>query len=313
MKEHCKEEQASALSLRAELPAAIEDILHSCRQADCCSRVDAPPLPSGEEVAEIVASLRNVLFPGFFGQPVNQASLPYYLGVEVSRLFERLAVQIGRAFEHECRGGEEVCTFCQGRGAAEALAFLRKVPALRELLARDVRAAMEGDPAAKSLDEVIFCYPGPLAIAVYRVAHELHLQGVPLLPRMMTEHAHSLTGIDIHPGALIGKGFFIDHGTGVVIGETCVIGDNVKLYQGVTLGALSFPRDERGELVRGTKRHPTIEDDVTIYAQATILGGETVIGRGSVIGGNVWLTRSVPPGTLVVIEPQLKYQEFVSP
>ncbi len=305
----CRDEQAAVSASKGQLPAVIEDILASCREGNCCNHVDMTPLPSRQEVAEIVAALKNVLFPGYFGHAVDQASLPYYLGVEVTRLFERLSVQISRAFEHECKRQEAVCTLCGERGVAEALAFLRQVPRLRELLARDVRAAMQGDPAAKSLDEIIFSYPGLLAVAVYRVAHELHRQGVPLLPRMMTEHAHSATGIDIHPGARIGESFFIDHGTGVVIGETCVIGDNVKLYQGVTLGALSFPRDERGELVRGTKRHPTIEDDVTIYAQATILGGDTVVGRGSVIGGNVWLTRSVPPGTLVVIEPQLKYRD----
>jgi serine O-acetyltransferase len=309
----CKEEQSVSCAQRAELPAVIEDILRSCREDNCCNHVDMTPLPSHEEVTEIVESLKNVLFPGYFGHRVDKASLPYYMGVEVSRLFDRLTVQIARAIEHECRRTEGSCTFCQERGNAVALAFLRKVPGIRETLALDVEAAMRGDPAAKSHDEIIFSYPGLLAIAVYRVAHELHEQGVPLLPRMMTEHAHSATGIDIHPGARIGRRFFIDHGTGVVIGETCEIGDNVKLYQGVTLGALSFATDERGELVRGTKRHPTIEDDVTIYAQATILGGDTTVGRGSVIGGNVWLTRSVPPGTTVVIEPQLRYREAPQP
>ena len=169
-----------------------------------------------------------------------------------------------------------------------------------------MQAAYDGDPAAKSIDEVIFAYPAIFAITIFRIAHELNLQGIPLLPRIMTEHAHSVTGIDIHPGATIGKGFFIDHGTGVVIGETTIIGNHVKLYQGVTLGALSFAMDEEGRMIRGKKRHPTIEDDVVIYAGATILGGNTVIGRGSVIGGNVWLTRSVPPYTRVVIsEPEL--------
>ena len=184
--------------------------------------------------------------------------------------------------------------------------FLRKLSNLRVRLSADVQAAYDGDPAAKSIDEVIFAYPAIFAITVYRLAHELNLQGIPLLPRMMTEHAHSITGIDIHPGAMIGDGFFIDHGTGVVIGETTIIGNRVKLYQGVTLGALSFAMDEEGRMIRGKKRHPTIEDDVVIYSGATILGGTTVIGRGSVIGGNVWLTRSVPPYTRVIIsEPEL--------
>jgi serine O-acetyltransferase len=197
-----------------------------------------------------------------------------------------------------------------GEGQKDALTLLKKLKDLRKSLAEDIRAAYQGDPAAKSFDEIIFSYPGILAIAIYRLAHELHLQEVPIIPRMMTEYAHSVTGIDIHPGALIGGHFFIDHGTGVVIGETTVIGDNVRIYQGVTLGALSLPMEEKGEMLRKMKRHPTIEDHVTIYAGATILGGETVIGAGSVIGGNVWLTRSVPSGTTVMIEPpKLKYKE----
>ena len=186
------------------------------------------------------------------------------------------------------------------------MVFLRKLPNLRARLSIDVQAAHDGDPAATSIDEVIFAYPAIFAITIYRLAHELHLQGIPLLPRIMTEHAHSVTGIDIHPGATIGDGFFIDHGTGVVIGETTFIGNRVKLYQGVTLGALSFAMDAEGRMIRGKKRHPTIEDDVVIYAGATILGGTTIIGRGCVIGGNVWLTRSVPPYSRVLIsEPEL--------
>ena len=183
---------------------------------------------------------------------------------------------------------------------AAVLRFVERLPAVRALLAADVEAAFEGDPAAKSFAEIVVSYPSIGAIAIYRIAHELHAEGVPVLPRMMTEHAHDLTGIDIHPGAKIGRRFFIDHGTGVVIGETSEIGDGVRLYQGVTLGARS-PR--HGESLRGTKRHPSIEDDVTIYAHATILGGETVIGSGSVIGGNVWLMESVPPGSRVIAEP----------
>ena len=190
----------------------------------------------------------------------------------------------------------------RGESSADAvvLRFVERLPEVRRRLAEDVEAAFEGDPAAKSFAEIVVAYPSIRAIAVYRLAHELHILGVPVLPRMMTEHAHDRTGIDIHPGAKIGRRFFIDHGTGVVIGETCEIGDNVRLYQGVTLGARS-PR--HGESLRGQKRHPTIEDDVTIYAGATILGGETVIGSGSVIGGNVWLMESVPPGSKVIVEP----------
>jgi serine O-acetyltransferase len=177
------------------------------------------------------------------------------------------------------------------------------------VLEQDVQAAFEGDPAAKSFREIIFCYPGLEAVSIYRIAHEMLLLDVPLIPRMMTEHAHSKTGIDIHPGARIGTGFFIDHGTGVVIGETCDIGTNVKLYQGVTLGALSFPRDAAGNIIRGMKRHPTLEDEVVVYANATILGGDTVIGHHAVIGSNVWLTQSVAPHTVVLLEkPSLRFK-----
>jgi serine O-acetyltransferase len=198
---------------------------------------------------------------------------------------------------------DNLCVKCIQKGREEAVIFMEKLPAIRHMLSRDVEAHYDGDPASKSLDEIVFCYPGLYAIFVYRVAHELFMQGLPLMPRIMSEHAHSLTGIDIHPGATIGPNFFIDHGTGVVIGETTEIGKRVRIYQGVTLGALSVPREsEGGNSLRGKKRHPTIEDDVTIYAQATILGGDTVIGARCVIGGNVWLTSSVPPDTTVVIE-----------
>ena len=195
--------------------------------------------------------------------------------------------------------------------------LLKRLPDVRMILEQDAQAAFEGDPAAKSHHEIIFCYPGLEAVSIYRIAHELLLLGVPLIPRMMTEHAHHRTGIDIHPGARIGSGFFIDHGTGVVIGETCDIGVNVKLYQGVTLGALSFPRDAEGNIIRGMKRHPTLENDVVVYANATILGGDTVVGKGAVIGSSVWLTQSVGPSTVVSLEkPSLRIkgpsgQEFV--
>jgi serine O-acetyltransferase len=214
---------------------------------------------------------------------------PSALRSEVPALVERLARLLRGVTLRGPRGAEEV-----------ALDFVERLPQVRALLAEDVEAAFEGDPAAKSFAEIVVAYPSIRAIATYRIAHELHLLGVPILPRMMTEHAHDLTGIDIHPGARIGRRFFVDHGTGVVIGETTEIGDNVRLYQGVTLGARS-PR--HGETLRGVKRHPTIEDDVTIYAGATILGGDVVIGRGSVIGGNVFLLDSVTEGSRVVAEP----------
>jgi serine O-acetyltransferase len=222
-------------------------------------------------------------------------------------------MQIARALCHESAASPDAALRTrddfEALGQAKTLAFLEQLPTLRKVLALDVQAAYAGDPACKSLDEVIFCYPGLEAITVYRLAHLLHQLQVPLIPRMMTEWAHSRTGIDIHPGATIGKYFFIDHGTGVVIGETCVIGDWVKLYQGVTLGALSFATDPDGNLIRGTRRHPTIEDRVVIYANATILGGQTVLGHDSVIGSSVWLTKSVEPHTTVTMEkPRLRMQ-----
>jgi serine O-acetyltransferase len=262
-------------------------------------------------VIEIVEHLKQVLFPGYFGEhEVDRFNLTYQIGIEINSLFELLSKQITLSIRHECRRHQMVCTSCSERGQKEALTLFKKLKGLRKILAEDVRAAYQGDPAAKSSDEIIFGYPSIMAITTYRLAHELYIQEVPLIPRMMTEYAHSITGIDIHPGAVIGRHFFIDHGTGVVIGETSVIGEYVRIYQGVTLGALSLPMEEKGELLRKMKRHPTIEDHVTLYAGATILGGETVVGAGSVIGGNVWLTRSVPPGVTVMIEtPKLKYKE----
>jgi serine O-acetyltransferase len=194
-----------------------------------------------------------------------------------------------------------------GWADAVVMRLFNKLAELRALLNEDVLAAFAGDPAAKSVEEIIFSYPAIQAITTHRIAHELYREEVPMIPRILSEHAHGKTGIDIHPGAQIGRSFFIDHGTGVVVGETCVIGNNVKLYQGVTLGALSLPRDSDGTLIRHRKRHPTIEDNVTIYSGATILGGETVIGEGSVIGGNVWLVESVPPHSKVLYDARLKH------
>ncbi|MBX6378527.1 MAG: serine acetyltransferase [Clostridia bacterium] len=261
--------------------------------------------PSRKEVIRLIRDFQRVLFYRHHGEPPGGTSGPAHLAELLGRLYWRLSAQIHRSTPHTCPSNEQACpAFAAACRQAEIL--LEKLPALQRTLALDIRAAYEGDPAAKSHDEVVLAYPGLFAVAVYRVAHELHLQGVPLIPRMMTEYAHSVTGIDIHPGARIGHSFFIDHGTGVVIGETTEIGDHVKLYQGVTLGALSFPRDEVGNLVRHQKRHPTIEDDVVIYAGATILGGQTVVGRGSVIGGNVWLTESVPPYSKVLNRPVIE-------
>ncbi len=272
-------------------------------------------LPQPEAAEEIIALARQVLYIGYVGrQDLTEATLPAHLADLTQRLYDTLSRQVARALRHDCRNAHGACDECLSRGRAQAAALLAKLPAIRAMLEEDVRAAFDGDPAAKSYDEIVFSYPGILAITVHRISHELYKQQVPLLPRLLSEIAHRDTGIDIHPGARIGRSFFIDHGTGVVIGETTLIGDHVKMYQGTTLGAVSFPRDACGALIRDAKRHPTIEDRVTIYANATILGGDTVIGKGAVIGASVWLTRSVPPGTKVIIEtPKLRFHNAAPP
>jgi serine O-acetyltransferase len=288
---------------RDRLPAIIDDLVASSREPSLLAHVDAELTPSVEKAVEILQRARRLLFPGYFNdQVLDNNQLEYAIGMEVTRLFEILAAEIALSIKHDCQRYDMVCTHCQERGQQEAIRFLKRLPEIRKTLTTDVQAAYDGDPAAKTIDEVVISYPGVLAITIHRVAHQLWQQEIPLLPRVISEYAHSITGIDIHPGATIGRSFFIDHGTGVVVGETTEIGEQVRIYQGVTLGALSLPKDEVEQL-RHEKRHPTIEDDVTIYAGATILGGETVIGSGSVIGGSVWITSSVPPGTKVFLAP----------
>lgn len=256
------------------------------------------PLPDKVLLIQLLDDFLEVIYPGYFGRKfVELSHIEIHLSDLMISIYERLTVEIYRSVRPDCAETNVVCAHCQELAETESLKLMQKLPDLRNRMSVDVQAAYDGDPAAKSIDEVIFAYPAIVALTIFRIAHELHLQGIPLLPRIMTEHAHSITGIDIHPGATVGQGFFIDHGTGVVIGETTIIGNHVKLYQGVTLGALSFAMDAEGRLVRGKKRHPTIEDDVVIYAGATILGGNTVIGRGSIVGGNVWLTHSIAPNT----------------
>ncbi len=251
-------------------------------------------LPSPPEVAAILNELREILFPGYTGGRLpSSAAMKAQVEARLAQVRVRLGEQVYRGLHHRCRAVGGDCGACEAAAAHIADAFLEELPDVRALLMTDVRAAFEGDPAATGADEVVFSYPGIFAICVYRLAHALLALGAAIVPRMMTEHAHSETGIDIHPGATIGESFFIDHGTGVVIGETTVIGKRVRVYQGVTLGALSLPTGEVRALA-ATKRHPTIEDEVIIYANATILGGDTVIGRGAVIGGNSWITESVP-------------------
>jgi serine O-acetyltransferase len=256
-------------------------------------------LPSRDAVIGIVEEIRSVLFPGYFGtSDLNDESLHYFVGATLARAMRHLEEQVRRGFAFTERHDYETCDHCADLAQKATKALLAKVPAIRKLVRSDVEAAYEGDPALRSRDEAIFAYPGVFAVTNQRIAHELHVLGVPLIPRIITEHAHTITGIDIHPGAAIGEKFFIDHGTGVVIGETAIIGKNVTLYQGVTLGAKSFPLDENGNPIKGIPRHPIVEDDVVVYAGATILGRIT-IGKGSSVGGNVWLTNGVPPGTRV--------------
>lgn len=305
-------------TLSNRLPDLVDRLVESVLAEPRMQHLDRVVLPSRDVIIESIDRLRQLIFPGYFGkQNLTRDNVRYRTGELLVELQEMLFDQV-----HCCLRYREEMPDLNGNDSASpdaphepcdkaaceiVAAFLDRILAVREVLATDVQAAFDGDPAAKNTDETIFSYPGLLAITVQRLAHEFHKLGVPLLPRIMTEHAHSLTGIDIHPGAKLGHSFFIDHGTGVVIGETTEIGRNVKVYQGVTLGALA---PAMGQVWRGRKRHPTIEDDVTIYAGATILGGETVIGQGSVIGGNVFITSSVPPFNQVSAEPpKLKYRE----
>ncbi|MBU1232046.1 MAG: serine acetyltransferase [Proteobacteria bacterium] len=306
--EHCDHETFSSACLHDKVPPVVKTLVAAWKSGDCFEHVGPVPIPSHRAIIDIIYQVRQILFPGYFTRTKIYASnLEYYLGKETTELYERLTDEIIMAIRHDCRRTNQPCTQCEERGHRMALSFIESLPGISALLSTDIRATLAGDPATASSDEVIFCYPGLLATSIYRMAHELYLLQVPIIPRIMTEHAHSLTGIDIHPGASIGPGFFIDHGTGVVIGETTFIGSNVRLYQGVTLGALSLPKDA-GKTLQHVKRHPTIEDDVIIYANTTILGGDTEIGARSVIGGNIWLTESVPSDTRVVLKrPELIY------
>ena len=306
-------------SVRGTAPQAASWSLSSVVEAICQANNDLLrsregkfghlSLPSRESVAGVVSGLRAALFPWHFGAPgVSGEGLAYYVGRTLDASLAALEEQVRVGLLFDCRHTEEPCGVCSRRATEVVHELAARLPALRETLGSDARAAYEGDPAATSPDETIFSYAGMTAITYHRIAHELHLLGVPLIPRIISELAHAATGIDIHPGAQIGPRFFIDHGTGVVIGETCTIGAHVRLYQGVTLGAKSFPTDEHGNPVKGIQRHPIVEDDVIIYAGATVLGRITV-GRGSSIGGNVWLTHSIAPGTHVT-QARLRQEDF---
>jgi serine O-acetyltransferase len=300
---------ATDIRLKEALPEITEAVVATYTECSRTSNLGHRPLPSREAIVEIITDLLDILYPGYWRrQNLHIGNVEYHVGDLIDGLHDKLIVQIARALRHEqdcTRPASRLALDFEGVAQEKAIHLLRRLADIRMILEQDVQAAFEGDPAAKSYHEIIFCYPGLEAVSVYRIAHELLLLDVPLIPRMMTEYAHAKTGVDIHPGARIGPGFFIDHGTGVVIGETCDIGTNVKLYQGVTLGALSFPRDASGNIIRGMKRHPTLENDVVVYANATILGGDTVVGHGAIIGSNVWLTQSVAANTTVLLEKPL--------
>ena len=282
-----------------KIESLVGDIVATYRGDLGINFIDASNLPVRSKILDVLELLFEVLFPGYTGKrTVTKSNVNFIIGDILSQVYAELSEQVERAYRYQCRMRK--CDGCDCRTMAQTVTehLLSQMPKIRQMLKGDVGAAFDGDPAAKSYEEIVISYPCITAIATYRIAHELYLKQVPLIPRIMSECAHAKTGIDIHPGATIGKNFFIDHGTGVVIGETSIIGNNVKIYQGVTLGALSFPKDERGRIIKSGKRHPTIEDGVTIYAEATILG-DVVIGKGAIVGGNVWIKESVPPGVTV--------------
>lgn len=281
---------------------ASSELLESIR-GDARGRVvDRTFFPSRVDIVGLLDLYFPLLWPGYGPrEALTDAALERHVGQHVTRLYAALATQLERCLCYAEESHVEVPR-CRQHGRELATEIVAGLPEVRRKLLLDLQAALDGDPAATNLDEIVLAYPGLYAITVHRIAHPMHVLGVPLAPRVLSEHAHTATGADIHPGATIGESFFIDHATGVVVGETATIGARVKLYQGVTLGALSMPKDERGQIIRGRKRHPTVEDDVTVYANATVLGGDTVLGRGSVIGGGVFLTRSVAPYTRVALD-----------
>lgn len=290
------------------IPSVVEQLAEGFTSKKWSSHIEPVPIPSKQEVVELVLLAQRILFPGYFtSMMLRPSSLEYHLGQNLTLFYENLTNQLSSAIRHDCFRHDQSCTQCGDRSQHLAGEFVRALPKIREMLESDIDATLEGDPAAANADEVIFSYPGLFSIFVYRLAHQLIKLEVPIIPRIMSEYAYHRTAIDIHPGATIGDSFFIDHGAGVVIGATSTIGNRVRIYQGVTLGALSLPRGA-GELLKNTTRHPTIEDDVIIYANATILGGETVIGARAVVGGNVWLTKTIAPDTKVILkQPELVY------
>ena len=298
--------------LEKGLPKLVDDIVANYEKFGGMDHLTGRDLPSKKVVVDVLEDLFSILFPGYLGsEEVTKANIRYHLGAKLTSVYGRLTGEVEKSLKYICRKvGSCPQDVCLSRAQIVVRELLEMLPQIRIMLSGDIHAAYAGDPAAVSTDEVILSYPCVLAIAAYRIAHVLYLDGIPLVPRIMSEHIHSLTGIDIHPGATIGKNFFIDHGTGVVIGETTEIGDNVKLYQGVTLGALSFLKDKEGNLIKGRKRHPTIGNNVVIYSGATVLGPCAVIGDDVVIGGNAWVTTPVPSGTKITIAaPEQNYKK----
>lgn len=290
----------TSIKAQQTLEGIIDAVAESYGLARGIDSLESTALPSRRKIVEALGELEHVLFMGFYSTRIlSPVNLRHYIAEHLYSATGILVEQIARALAYDRRQGGAPSPMEFDECERLVTRVFKGIPNLRAQLSLDVEAAYDGDPSAKSIEEIIFSYPAIQAIAIYRIAHEFYKRDVPMVPRIMSEHAHSMTGIELHPGATIGKRFFIDHGTGVVVGETAVIGDDVKLYQGVTLGALSMQRDPDGELVRNNRRHPTIEDGVTIYAGATILGGETVIGAGSVIGANTWVTATVPSNTRV--------------
>lgn len=281
----------------------VDDVIRNYETFGGMDHLEGKDLPSKKAVLDVLDDLLTVFFPGYLGKSeITKSNVKYVIGNILNSIYAKLTLEVEKSLKHICKRVKECPEdICHSQAQVIVKELLEKIPDIRQLLSGDVEAAYNGDPAAVSAEEVILSYPCILAITTYRIAHELCLRGVPLIPRIMSEHVHSLTGIDIHPGARIGKNFFIDHGTGVVIGETSEIGDNVKIYQGVTLGALSFPKDEKGHIIKGRKRHPTVGNNVVIYSGATLLGAEAVIGDNVVIGGNVWITSPVPSNTRITI------------
>jgi serine O-acetyltransferase len=295
-----------------ELPQITEKILKNYEKVGGMDHLEGRDLPSKKIVIEVLEDFFKILFPGYLGEEeITKTNIKFVLNTTLKSVFERLTNEIEKSLKYICRKIVECPKdICRNRAKVVIKELLEKIPEIRLLLSGDIEAAYKGDPAAASNEEVLLSYPCVLAITTYRIAHELYLQGIPLIPRIMCEHVHSMTGIDIHPGARIGKNFFIDHGTGVVIGETTEIGNNVKIYQGVTLGALSFQKDKKGKLIRGRKRHPTIGNNVVIYSGATLLGPDAVVGDNVVIGGNVWLTTPVAANTKIAIaRPELQFKK----